>query len=123
MVFAANGFVGDPRFVEHRAKLGVQARIVTVPKRTKGISVLTGQPAGIRFKPIAVREGKFSDQIDVAVTAVREPGAVLNQTLWAKHNRESNTEDSPEVICLCLCLSSGTRALQWLTNCLQPDKN
>ena len=95
MVFAADGFVGDSRFVEYRAKLGVQARIVTLPKRTKGIFFVAGRPAGIRCERIGSLSRKLVDQIDVAVGRVGEPRPVLDATLWTKHNRQCSTNDEP----------------------------
>lgn len=98
MVFPANGFVGNSRFVEHRAKFGVQARVVSLPKRAKRIFFVARRRAGIRFEPIRSHERKFVDQIDVAVSATREPGAVLGAALRAEHNRQCNTKDRPRAI-------------------------
>src|SRR5438876_5822704 len=84
MVFAADRRVGNSRFVEDRRKLGVQARVVTLPKRTKRIFFV----AGIRFEHLRLRQRQFVDQIHVAVGAVREPGSVADAALWAKHNRQ-----------------------------------
>ena len=69
----------------------MQARIVALPKRTKGIFFVAVPPAGIRFARIGSRQRKFVDQIDVAVRAVGEPGAVLDATWREKHNRECST--------------------------------
>lgn len=97
MVFAANGLVGNSRFVEDRAKLGVQARIVTLPKRTKGIFFVAGRSAGIRFEEISSCQRKFVDQADLAVAAAGESGPVLDATLRAKHSRQCSTKDGPRV--------------------------
>src|SRR6266702_7456399 len=103
MVFAANGLVRNSRFVEDRRKLDVQARVVTLPKRTKRIFFL----AGIRSEQTRSRQRQFVDQIDVAVGAVREPGSVADAALRAKHNRQCNTKDKPQVSCLHSRLSGG----------------
>ena len=108
MVFPANGFVGNSRFVEHRAKLGVQARIVTLPKRTKRIFFVAGRRAGMRFEPIRSRPREFVHQIDVAVGAAREPRAVLDTALRAEHIGQCNTKDRPRAI--------GLKSASWARN-------
>jgi hypothetical protein len=57
MVFAKNGLVGNSRCVEDRAKLGVQAPVVTLPKRAKWIFLV----AGIRFEQVRSFERQFVD--------------------------------------------------------------
>ena len=117
MVFAADGFVGNSRFVEDRAKFGVQARIVTLPKGTKGIFV----SAGIAFERSGSRQRKFVDQTDVAVGAAGEPGAVLDATLRAKHNRQCSTNDEPGVVGVLPRLCGGETSASPLI-CWQPNK-
>src|SRR5205807_9480527 len=90
MVFAADRRVGNSRFVEDRRKLGVQARVVTLPKRTKRILFVSG----IRFEHLRFRQRQFVDQIHVAVAAGREPGSVADAAPWAKQNRQCDASSS-----------------------------